>query len=314
MQPILPVQDSNYYLSPKDNEESLLECKSDLFKITDLVNTAHVLKSIAEGASYLESLTLENEDLICPDGSDEERYYGTFDYLSPRESVLVGFFLEHVAFQRLVSPTEFFWIMEFSQLTPRRYAGETGRLIKVHLNQVEKHGADAISSIWYTRTNPDFSSTPRRQIKGVGGATFERKYDKTIVYTVTRPDRTKFRWTQDLSQDHFVGKNVAYAKACQFVLALRVLGYNNPYVNSVYDVVMSSEMTVALKQQKLSDILHNLFPDWGKPYGNIKSDFQLSENYVTYVDIGDSEMAHGQNRLAHWGTDRQGRQKRGANF
>ncbi len=253
---------------------------------------------------YLAELISDESPRIALSNEEKRHYTQRF---TQREMSLFRFFVEHITVKRLRQPNDVVndrlrkdasFVMEFSLLIPKKFHIPHARVITLYPNQMDP---DILSRLSYSRNLFDYlEDTVPTRVQRLGTALFARRYDDTISYEVLRQDGTKFEWEVTRSEEFFVGRHVFRAKAYQLLLALRVLGYNNPCVNNFYEIVTNSDIPLVERQQKLSVAMHDLFPDWDKPHVKIASYVDLTKPYANGFQRENAEAEmYGSKRVAY---------------
>lgn len=174
--------------------------------------------------------------------------------------------------------------------TPSFLEGRANHVITIHLDQMQRQDLHTTNRLWVSGHLSDYMNEHPSPLLNVGGTLFEYTHswdDRTKQYRVQRADGTQFLWTVSYNEECFSGPEVGPGIAYQFILLLRFLGYDNPYVNKLFQTVMtaSDEEKIAA----LSTAMTTFFPGWVYPEAKIMNHLDTNKPYVHIASISQEE-------------------------
>ncbi len=292
----------------------------DISEASD-ANFKRLKDQLRRGSQYLEScITVDGMSYGLLE--IEEMQYPCL--LNSRETILFEFLISHLTLKHATSSIEFFKeskeMLSLKERERRKipianshtnpllgvddviyFVGGVGRhptppfledeathIIKLKVDQMLKEDEETTKRFWCSGHLSDYLHELPSQLINAGGSLYEYTHnwdERKKDYRVKREDGTEFRWTVKYEEECFMGGHVAPGIAFQLILLFRFLGYDNPYVNKVYDLLINDFASVEEKEECLSTAMTTFFPGWVYPEAKIISHLDISKPYVEILPI-----------------------------
>lgn len=255
----LPKSETGYYSKSKLLTPEEYKLFDKLVSLLTLKHATPCIESVIESKELLSLKETERRDLEVKSRHTYKKY-GVDDDI---------YFVMGIGDHRIPS-----FLNDYNKLD----------IIKIDMLEMAKTDKNTLDNFWVSGHLTDYLKGTQSKIIQFGDATYQYIHNsetRTKNYKIKRKDGTVFSWTISMDDEVFAGSKALKSIPYQFILMLRFLGYDNPFVKKIFKSVSDNKSSLEVQEKILSKTMTLMFPGWVALEAKIIAKLDINKSYIS---------------------------------